>query len=135
MAADRIGVIGAGISGPILATLFRLKGYEAVVCERSDAPRAGCSLTSHSTGAHFILIFYKSTGFASWTRSPVCSTTVQSLSRFFLDEVHFYSIIPLAEYARHSQERAAEEDRRVVRRKVLRRIQMEPQARAARTKR
>lgn len=38
MAPARVGVIGAGIAGPVLATLLKLKGYEPVVCERNSAP-------------------------------------------------------------------------------------------------
>ena len=41
MAPTRVGIIGAGIAGPILATLLKLKGYEPVVCERNDAPAEG----------------------------------------------------------------------------------------------
>jgi salicylate hydroxylase len=44
---SRIIIIGAGISGPILATFLKLKGYDPVVYERHDAVKdAGLFLTS-----------------------------------------------------------------------------------------
>ena len=41
MSLTRVGVIGAGIAGPILATLLKLKGYEPIVFERNPAPAEG----------------------------------------------------------------------------------------------
>ena len=34
----RVGIIGAGIAGPLLAMLLKQKGYEPVVFERNPAP-------------------------------------------------------------------------------------------------
>jgi salicylate hydroxylase len=37
MSPTRVGVIGAGIAGPILAIFLKSKGYEPVVYERAEA--------------------------------------------------------------------------------------------------
>ena len=37
MASVRVGVIGGGIVGPVVAALLKLKGYEPVIFERNDA--------------------------------------------------------------------------------------------------
>jgi salicylate hydroxylase len=34
---SKIIIIGAGISGPVLATFLKLKGYDPVVYEKRDA--------------------------------------------------------------------------------------------------
>ena len=36
MAPTRVGVIGGGIAGPVVAALLKLKGYEPVIFERID---------------------------------------------------------------------------------------------------
>lgn len=57
MTPARVGVIGAGIAGPVLATLLKLKGYDPVVFERnegvSDAGLGlGCVLSSTTSIRH-----------------------------------------------------------------------------------
>jgi hypothetical protein len=37
MSPTRVGVIGAGIAGPILAIFLKAKGYDPIVCERTEA--------------------------------------------------------------------------------------------------
>ena len=36
MSPVRVGVIGAGIAGPVAAMFFKQKGYEPIVFERND---------------------------------------------------------------------------------------------------
>lgn len=38
MSSPRVGVIGCGIAGPVLATFLKLKGYEPVIYERYGSP-------------------------------------------------------------------------------------------------
>ena len=38
MSPTRVGVIGAGIGGPVMAMFLKQKGYEPVVFERNDGP-------------------------------------------------------------------------------------------------
>ena len=45
MAPTTVGIIGAGIAGPVLAMFLKQKGYNPVVYERSkDASTGGLSL-------------------------------------------------------------------------------------------
>ena len=37
MTRPRVGIIGGGICGPVMAMLLKLKGYDPVVYERSSA--------------------------------------------------------------------------------------------------
>ena len=37
MTPARIGVIGAGLAGPVLAVYLKLKGYDPVIYERNDS--------------------------------------------------------------------------------------------------
>ena len=44
-APPRVGIIGAGVSGPLLAILLKSKGYEPVVCERNpEVSEAGIGI-------------------------------------------------------------------------------------------
>lgn len=36
--APKVGIIGCGIAGPVLASFLKLKGYEPAVYERYDTP-------------------------------------------------------------------------------------------------
>ena len=38
MHSTRVGIIGAGVSGPIAAIFLKSKGYDPVIYERTDAP-------------------------------------------------------------------------------------------------
>lgn len=38
MSPARVGIIGAGMSGPVLATFLKSRGYDPVIYERTDAP-------------------------------------------------------------------------------------------------
>lgn len=38
MASTKVGVIGAGMAGPVLALFLKMKGYDPVICERTDSP-------------------------------------------------------------------------------------------------
>lgn len=45
MASAKVAVIGAGIAGPVLAILLKLKGYDPVLFERNEGvPEAGLCL-------------------------------------------------------------------------------------------
>lgn len=45
MAPARVLIIGAGVAGPPLATLLKMKRYDPVVFERTDGPStAGLAL-------------------------------------------------------------------------------------------
>lgn len=37
MSPARVGVIGAGMAGPVLAMYLKLKGYDPVIYERTDS--------------------------------------------------------------------------------------------------
>ena len=41
MASTRVGVIGCGIAGPVIALLLKQQGYDPVIFERTAEPSAG----------------------------------------------------------------------------------------------
>lgn len=41
MSPARVLIIGAGVAGPPLATLLKMKGYDPVMFERIDGPSTG----------------------------------------------------------------------------------------------
>ena len=61
MAATRVGIIGCGIAGPVLATFLKLKGYDPIVYEQhKSADGASLALRYDSsfcndTQAHTIM--------------------------------------------------------------------------------
>ena len=41
MEPTKVGVIGAGMAGPVLALFLKLQGYSPIVYERNDGPSDG----------------------------------------------------------------------------------------------
>ena len=54
MPPARVGIIGAGIVGPILAGLLKLEGYEPVVFERNSGP------SEAGIGIGYVALMYQS---------------------------------------------------------------------------
>ncbi|KIP01899.1 hypothetical protein PHLGIDRAFT_96569 [Phlebiopsis gigantea 11061_1 CR5-6] len=78
--STRVGVIGAGIAGPLLAMLLKQKGYEPVVFERNPAPsEAGIGIGVQPNGIRVI------------ESVPGLFETIKGRH---LDEFHFFSVIP-----------------------------------------
>lgn len=57
MSPTRLGVIGAGMAGPVLAVFLKAKGYDPVVFERRDfSSDAGLGMGCVSSQAPFICL-------------------------------------------------------------------------------
>ncbi|EKM53944.1 uncharacterized protein PHACADRAFT_145467 [Phanerochaete carnosa HHB-10118-sp] len=80
MAPARVGIIGGGIAGPVVAALLKLKGYEPAIFERLDTISEGG-----------IGIGVQRNGLAVLHRIPGLA---ESLGGKALDYFHFYSVLP-----------------------------------------
>ncbi|GJE95020.1 FAD/NAD(P)-binding domain-containing protein [Phanerochaete sordida] len=80
MAPARVGVIGAGVSGPAMAMFLQQKGYAPVLYERLDAPSdAGLGIGIQNNGQ------------AVLRRIP---GLLEHIAGYEADEFHFYSVMP-----------------------------------------
>lgn len=76
----RVGIIGGGLAGPVIATLLKLKGYNPVIFERRETVAEGG-----------IGIGVQRNGLEVLQRIP---GLVESLPGLPLDYFHFYSVVP-----------------------------------------
>lgn len=80
MAPARVGVIGAGVSGPVMAMFLKQKGYDPVLYERLDTPSdAGLGIGIQNNGQ------------AVLARIP---GLLEHIGGYEADEFHFYSVLP-----------------------------------------
>ncbi|EKM53957.1 uncharacterized protein PHACADRAFT_257471 [Phanerochaete carnosa HHB-10118-sp] len=80
MSPARVGVIGAGVSGPVAAMLLKQKGYDPILYERLDAPSdAGLGIALQPNGQ------------AVLARIP---GLLEHIDAYPVDAFHFYSVLP-----------------------------------------
>ncbi|EKM53970.1 uncharacterized protein PHACADRAFT_257500 [Phanerochaete carnosa HHB-10118-sp] len=80
MSPTRVGVIGAGVSGPVMAMFLKQKGYDPILYERLDAPSdAGLGLGIQQNGQAVLV------------RIP---GLLEHIDGHRADEFHFYSVLP-----------------------------------------
>ncbi|GJE95025.1 FAD/NAD(P)-binding domain-containing protein [Phanerochaete sordida] len=80
MAQVKVGIIGGGIVGPVIATLLKQQGYEPIIFERNDSvPEGG------------IGIGIQTNGLAVLQRIP---GLIDTLGGRYLDYFNFYSVLP-----------------------------------------
>ncbi|GJE95023.1 FAD-dependent monooxygenase [Phanerochaete sordida] len=97
MPSARVGIIGAGIAGPVLAMLLKQKGYECVVYERLEEPSdQGLGIALQANG---IAVLAKIPGL------------LDAIGGHSIDAFYFYSALPedagllgTSEYPRHMRE-------------------------------
>ncbi|GJE95030.1 FAD-dependent monooxygenase [Phanerochaete sordida] len=80
MSPTRVGVIGAGVAGPVIAMLLKQQGYDPVVYERLDA------LSDAGLG-----LGLQPNGMAVLARIP---GLIEHIDGHRVDEFHFYSVLP-----------------------------------------
>lgn len=152
MTAARVGIIGAGIAGPVLANFLKLKGYRPVVCERNPAPSKAGAVIAYvvliKSGYMLLMRTLQTTGQRSscaqrnpWParlHPPLPPRRVPILFRHSGRQgcprrVVSHQKVEGREQGRpwdicYRQERPAEEDGGIFR-EIGRRVQVEPQAR------
>lgn len=80
MEPTRVGVIGAGIAGPVVASLLKLKGFEPLIFERNPAvSQGGIGIGIQPNGQNIL------------ARIP---GLVESLPGRAIDYFNFYSVLP-----------------------------------------
>ncbi|GJE94995.1 FAD-dependent monooxygenase [Phanerochaete sordida] len=80
MSPTRVGIIGAGIAGPVAAMLLKQQGYAPTLYERLDAPsEAGLGLGLQHAGLEVL------------ARIP---GLLAHIDGYAVDEIHFYSVLP-----------------------------------------
>ncbi|GJE95031.1 FAD-dependent monooxygenase [Phanerochaete sordida] len=80
MSPARVGVIGAGIVGPVLSIFLKQKGYDPILYERLDAPSdAGLGIALQSNGT---AVLAKIPGL------------LDAIGGQILNNIYFYSVLP-----------------------------------------
>lgn len=98
MSRTRVGVIGAGIAGPVAAMFLKQKGYDPVLYERLDSPsNAGLSIGYVSSLLPPPAAARSPPSSIQWNGLVVLSK-IPGLLEYIdgnqVDEFHFYSVLP-----------------------------------------